>query len=90
VLEESHKQKSSESEINMKETSPWHDTKREANTLRIEQKVYHFKGKKTTNTKTLDKWLRDEYDVLPNSLPYGKLEAVEVQRKTFEEVESDE
>jgi len=74
----------------MKETSPWHDTKIAGNTLRIEQKVYKFKGKKTTNTKTLNKWLRDEYDVLTNSLPYDKLEAVDVERKVFKEVSSDE
>lgn len=73
----------------MTESLPHHDTKRENGTLRIEKKVYIFQGKKTTNTKTLDKWLRNEFDMdgIEPGIPYNKMEAVDVERKAFKEVE---
>lgn len=57
----------------MTENPTWHDTTREAGTLKIENKVYTFDGKKTTNTKELDKWLGKEY-----------LKSGDLQRKTIE------
>ena len=73
----------------MTNSPTWHDTTREAGTLTIENKVYRFDGKKTTDTKELDKWLRNEYDLdgLEPGIPYRKIKAVEVETKKFREVE---